>query len=288
MSEEASMSCPAELPYTFSSIAKAWGSFAGILAGFAFAAVVQTLTRPTDDKDRDAHVVVALVSAFIGLLLATMLYAVLSGENDKALIYGRGTAEELLAGNVIGFAGLTLMYAVVVMIDSRGLTTAANGARIMIGVLLPPLVTLEVALGSLDNVFVEMVRQTQSHHVCSQGAYDSFRLWGAWLPSASVLLISVGSWRIRAKLSARIAPLRGLVPYLSVGLAVVITIIYACIPESRDDFHIAHWFMYLSTWTTAVFAAVTALLTIIAPAGKAGGPGRDIWQPPPVIAAHPA
>src|SRR5438270_781115 len=107
------------MPYDFSLVARAWGAFAGILAGFAFAAIVQTLTRPTPDKDRDARLGVALISAFLGLPLAAILYAVLNGENQEALRRGRGTVEELLAGVVLGFAALTLLYAIVVMIDSR-------------------------------------------------------------------------------------------------------------------------------------------------------------------------
>ena len=100
------MSCPSHLAYDFTQIARSWGALAGILAGFAFSASIQTLTRPSGDKESDSHAIVALTAAFLTLLLATILYAILCGENAEALSRGRGESEEVLAAVVIGFGAL--------------------------------------------------------------------------------------------------------------------------------------------------------------------------------------
>ncbi len=257
------MSCPTEVSYDFALIARAWGSLAGILAGFAFAAVVQTLTRPTEDKERDAHVVVALIAAFIGLILATMLYAVLSGENKQALVQGRGPVQELLAGTVLGFAALSLMYALVVMIDSRDLPGAATGARLMIGVLLPALVTLEVALGGLDNIFAEIVQQGINKQPCPRGAYNHFQAFGVWLPSLSVLAISVLAWVFRRRISAWAAAFKDAIPYISVGLGVIMTTIFANLSQFNNAYRMAHWLLYLIVWVVALFAAMISMVTVV-------------------------
>jgi hypothetical protein len=291
------MRCPTEVSYDFTMIARAWGSLAGILAGFAFAAVVQTITRPTGDKERDAHVVVALIAAFIGLILATMLYAVLNGENPQALVQGRGPAEELLAGTVLGFAAMSLMYALVVMIDSRDLPKAATGARLMIGVLLPALVTLEVALGALDNIFAEIVQQTIDKRSCRQGIYNHFQVFGAWLPSLSVFVISTLAWVIRSRISAWAAALKDAIPYISVLLAVVVTATFANISQFNNEYRIAHWLLYLIVWVVGFFAALISIVTVVKPTQDSSSMvdtntedrelGHEIERPTNVDAGHP-
>jgi hypothetical protein len=269
------MDCPTAPPYDFTMIARAWGSLAGILAGFAFAAVVQTITRPTEDKERDAHVVVALSSAFIGLILATMLYAVLNGENSSALVQGRGTAEELLAGTVLGFAALSLMYALVVMIDSRNLPRAATGARLMLGVLLPALITLEIALGGLDNIFIEIVQEGINKLPCPHGAYNRFQALGVWLPAASVFAVSALAWRFGRRINTWVAPLTDMAPYVSVVLAVAMTAIFANLSEFHDAYRIPHWLLYVVVWIVALFAAIISMVTVVQPAGSGSSKGTE-------------
>ncbi len=258
--------CPTEMPYEIPLVARSYASFAGILAGFAFAAVVQTLTRPSEKRDEDAHAVVALMSAFFGFLLASLLYAVLSAENPTAVVEGRAATEEVLAAVVLGFAALTLLYGIVVMIDSRDLTNAAEGARFMVGVPVPALVTLQVALAGGDTDIARLVAAGVKGQPCSLAAYNTFSIMGVYAPSAIVLALSLTAWFIRDRFSrTRIPRLRNSVPYISLTLVLLATVMYSFIPPLNNAYQLPRWALYLLIWSTALFATFISILTVTKP-----------------------
>jgi hypothetical protein len=262
------VSCPTGLAYNFATVARSWGSLSGILAGFAFAATIQTLTRPTRSKDRDAHVVEGLVAAFLALLLAAMLYAVLSGENQTAFVHGRGTTEEYYAGAALGFGALILLYAVVVMIDARGLTTAASRARVCVGLLIPALVTLQVTLGGEDSLFGETATSALSGRGCSRAAYNTYVQWGIDAPSLAVLAFSFVAWRLVRKPKKRpiLEAARSSIPYVALVLVLAAVVAFSTLSEFEDDFRLPHWSLYLIAWSIAAFAGLASLVTLAAPA----------------------
>lgn len=259
-------SCPTEMPYDLTLVARSYGAFAGILAGFAFAAVVQTLTRPSGKNSADAHAVVALLSAFFGFLLAALLYAILNGESHAAVVEGRAATEQVMAAVVLGFAALTLLYGVVVMIDSRNLSSAAEGARFMVGVLIPPLVTLQVALAGGDSYIADLVSAGINGRACSRAAYDSFSVWGVYVPSTIVLALSLAAWLLRRRISApNSSRLRDAVPYLSLTLALIATVAFSFIPPLNTAYQLPSWALHLLIWSTALFATLISILTVAQP-----------------------
>lgn len=258
--------CPRGMPYEIPVLARSYASFAGILAGFAFAAVVQTLTRPSGKTDEDAHAVVALMSAFVGFLLAALLYGALGAENSGAAVEGRAATEELVNGVTVGFAALTLLYGVVVMIDSRNLITAARGARFMVGVLVPALVTLQVAIAGGDTYFTELVSAGMSGHPCSLASYDTFSMMGVYVPTMIVLTLSVTVWFLREKIGrTRLPELRNSVPYITLAIVLVSAVLFSFIPPLNNAYRLPQWALYLLVSTTALFAAFISILTITKP-----------------------
>lgn len=268
--------CPSSLTYNFDLVARSWGSFAGILAGFAFAATIQTLTRPSRRKLADAHVIEVLVCAFLGLLLSAIVYAVLNGETAAAMLHGRGTAEEYLAGLTLGLSALLLLYAVVVMIDSRRLSRVAVRVRWTIGILIPAMVTLQVSLGGEDNIFGEIAGRVADRiaktpgpvYRCPKGDYYAYLHWGVWAPFIVVLLLSVLIMALRKDLAHRTVVLRTrtVVPYLALTAIVVATIAFSSLDEFNDGFRLPHYSLYLISWVTATFAALTTIGLVADPA----------------------
>ncbi len=179
---------------------------------------------------------------------------------------GRAEAEEIVAAVALGFAALTLLYGVVVMIDSRDLTAAAKGARFMVGVPVPALVTLQVALSGGDTYIAELVRAGINGQSCSRAAYDTFSIWGVYVPSSIVLVLSVTAWILRARLDATgLSRLRNAVPYISLMLVLMATVAYSLIPPLNSAYQLPRWALYLLAWSTAACAALISILTVAEP-----------------------
>ncbi len=215
--------------------------------------------------------VVALVSAFIALLLASLLYGIMNSENTTAAP-GRMTAEEMMLAVILGFAALTVLYGVVVMVDSRQLTEAAKGVRFLVGVPVPALATLQVALAGGDSYLAELVYAGRSGQpLCSLTAYDTFSIRGVYVPSAIVLVLAVTIWLLRDHLTTpRVSKLRNAVPYLSLGIAVAVAILYSTIPPFDNGFRLPTWGLHILVWSTAVFATFISFLTVAKPQTPAG------------------
>jgi hypothetical protein len=197
-----------------------------------------------------------------------MLYAVLSGENQTAFVDGRGTTEEYYAGAALGFGALILLYAVVVMIDARGLTRAASRARVCVGLLIPALVTLQVTLGGEDSLFGEVVTSALSGHGCDRATYNTYVRWGIDAPSLAVFAFSLVAWRLvrQPKKRSVLETVRASIPYVALALVLAAVVAFSMLSEFEDDFRLPHWSLYLIAWSVAVFASLASLVTLAAPA----------------------
>src|SRR5580698_2559783 len=88
--------CPPILD--FATISGYYAQMTGVLAGFAFTALV-VLMSPTQVDERenqgngkDDGVLLTLFAAFIALLMATLTYSVLAGDNSSQARDNRATA----------------------------------------------------------------------------------------------------------------------------------------------------------------------------------------------------
>jgi hypothetical protein len=140
-----------------------YSQLAGVLAGFAFAAIMVLLTarmapptKPESEVQPFSGATRLLVVSLMGLILASLNYAILAGDSPGT---HRSASLELVGGVSFGTAGLSVMYAIVLTID--GVTLAAHGAhhdlqsvgdflRATLATVLTPLVFALVYLGVQD------------------------------------------------------------------------------------------------------------------------------------------
>jgi hypothetical protein len=129
-----------------------YSQMAGVLAAFAFGAI--TLVLPVEAKRRGSRseplVLLALTAAFVGLLIATLQYAVLAGERGCGLLLGRAASEEFLGGVAFAFSVLLLMYAIVQLIAGFRVPGLSFHARLIIVTLGAPLAMLFLSTGAVD------------------------------------------------------------------------------------------------------------------------------------------
>ncbi|MGW3959119.1 hypothetical protein ACWED2_04805 [Amycolatopsis sp. NPDC005003] len=152
----------AVLSFDVTGSASLYSQMAGVLAAFAFAAVTLVLPgmhrrasvvskrEEAADVRSDSLVLLALISAFVSLLIATLQYSVLAGERGCALIKGRAASEEFLGGVAFAFAVLLLLYAIVQLVGNSGIAGLSFHARLIVTVLGAPLAILFLTTGAFD------------------------------------------------------------------------------------------------------------------------------------------
>ncbi|WP_212990979.1 hypothetical protein [Actinoplanes auranticolor] len=137
-------------------IAENYGQMTGVLAGFAFTALVLLLT-PTQAQERahaktqNAGVPLTLFIAFIALVLTTLLYSVLAGENAESR--PRAATVELINGLVFGLAVVMLLHGVsLLMLTANIERSTVRIARFLTVVVIPTLAMYFIAQGASDTV----------------------------------------------------------------------------------------------------------------------------------------
>lgn len=149
------------------AIAENYGQLTGVLAGFAFTALVLVLTPSQASRrqaeGRDTGAPLSLLIAFISLILTTLLYSLLAGENmDGAR--ARSATVELIDGLVFGLAIVTLLQGVTLLMRDANIEPAAvTVARFATVVAFPVLAVYFVAQGASDT---EVIRARLQGHGC--------------------------------------------------------------------------------------------------------------------------
>ncbi|GAA3539527.1 hypothetical protein [Kribbella ginsengisoli] len=115
--------CLNDASFDIAATAGLYSALTGVLAGFAFTALilVPSLVLSTGRRlgeEVAGHIADAarvLVSAFLALVLASINYAVLGGEPTSG---GRAAAGELLAGVGLAVAAILMIYAIVLTLET--------------------------------------------------------------------------------------------------------------------------------------------------------------------------
>jgi hypothetical protein len=126
-----------------------------VLAGIAFLAIMLVVNRQhrrgsagdaAREYEQDNRFVTALACAFLGLVTAAALFALLSGEEGCALVSGRALSKGVLAG--VAFSSVYTLFFVAV----QDVSAAAMGAhlRFILAVVTPPVVVAFI-VASLDD-----------------------------------------------------------------------------------------------------------------------------------------
>ncbi|OBJ86631.1 hypothetical protein [Mycobacterium asiaticum] len=219
-----------------SVVARSYAQFAGILAGFAFVVINLVLDRAyrrrgdsrTLDPREAAHenqVGIALVCAFLGLILTTLRYSLLAGESGCALTEGRAGSAAVLAAVLLAASVYMLLYAVVQFFSGTSALLVKHCVFI-----------LAVIAPALAVAFVE---QTLGHLAIALGnpetrqplqpLWDQANHFSTLIPVA-LICVSAVIWLVGIKrrhsetLDATMARrFQMLVPYTTIALAIAVT-----------------------------------------------------------------
>jgi len=201
--------CELWLQFDFSQSAGNYSQLSGVLAGFAFLAIMLVLSRQhrrgsendaAREYEQDNRFVTALACACLGLITAATLFSLLSGEVGCALISGRALSKEVLAGVAFFFSVYTLLFGAVQLVSASALGTHF---RFIVAVLAPPLVVAFI-VASLNDLALSLAnpphQPTEPHEPLLPGWTDSSTsLWNfahsvlTWL-IPTVLAICLTLW----------------------------------------------------------------------------------------------
>jgi len=268
-------SCVLWTGFDISIVARSYAQLTAILAGFAFVVINlvldRTYRRRADGRsleprevEHETQVGIALVCAFLGLLLTTLRYSLLAGESGCALTYGRAASAEVLTAVSFAASIYVLLYAIVQFFSGIAGILAKHCVFIL-AVLVPP-------------IAVFFVEDTLTHLALSLGDPETHRpLQPLWdyanrlaipIPLA-ILIVCAAVWyrgidRRRSESPAgRIAQrFRTVVPYITVAVvAAVIVRSVVALRYTNPAAHIAagEAWLWVALLTVALLVQSTGL-----------------------------
>ncbi len=235
------MTSGGESSFNLAQTAGLYSTLAGVLAGFAFAALIllitARLTSPGANVEAFAHAAQVLLAAFVGLVLTSLNYAILAGERYSG---GRAASEMLVAS--VGFAasGVLLLYALAVTLDT---------ADKSVGAATSPLARVAARLRALAALFVTPLLVfyaqigAEDYRAVHSGPDTALNLFG-WGLVALQALLSAGLWwwhrrpAVARRIARRGASEEGLATVLSfAGLIVVVlsTAVFGLLTALLDE-----------------------------------------------------
>jgi hypothetical protein len=278
-------SCPA--PFNIPGTSGFYAQMAGVLAGFAFAAIVlllsptQNVERETAEKDsrrdlgnentsesakitreNNKGILLALLTALWALVLTTLIYSVLAGEPFPQA-RGRAATEELIDGVPFSLAIMMLFYGLMLLIDNGNISkTAVRLSRGMAFIVTPILAMFYLSSGATD---------TESARLVIHGALGACVVAGP-VPTLGIILtvvlviilglsITVGHRIGKLRVFAQVfqdAP-----PVVIVVVSAVAALLSGFINTRSDNFLMVSWVLdiYLVI-TTAILAFTGVILSV--------------------------
>ncbi|SNY60914.1 hypothetical protein SAMN05421748_12230 [Paractinoplanes atraurantiacus] len=253
----------------------------GVLAGFAFAALVLILapgSGSTRTPSWSAGASLTLLSALIALIVTTLLYSLLAGEDMEAA-RARAATVELIDGLAFGLAVVALFQGVAVLMRRAGVDpVAARAARVAGVVVFPALAMYFVAQGAADT---EAMRAAFRGEPC----VAAIPPLGAGLTVALGLVLAVSlTSRVQAVMAAYAERCRVWAPILVILASGVAALVAGDLGTRSPT-------LLLSPRALDVFLAVSALLLgavgLMFSASGATAPDADIIEDFPKEPAIP-
>jgi len=136
------------LEFDIAASAGWYSAVAGLLAGFAFVAVLLPLDHDSSEEDdaQTGHPVVAFVGAFFSLLTLSVAYAVLSGRSGTGPVAAVAAHEQMLTGAAFGLSTLLLLLGLRGVLRSYGANrrvfASGQGVIVAVTAVLGPLVVV--------------------------------------------------------------------------------------------------------------------------------------------------
>jgi hypothetical protein len=252
------MSCPPQGTFDLSRVAAQYSTLAGVLAGFAFFALIFLLEqrdRAEDRAEADAHIAIALLCSLLSLIVAALLYAILAGEQQAALV-GRAASEEMLSGIAFSLGVISLLYAIALLVAHAGVEAADRPVRVILSIIGPPLALLFVIFGAEDVAYSEILRQGhlgpkgELVECGSQAMLDALSTWGSLVLPLLLLTACLGLWVVpwliqrlagRSKWTRLPKLIKGhpnTLPYISLAATIVMAVVSATFSEQNPALHL--------------------------------------------------
>jgi hypothetical protein len=149
--------CKTILCFDITKASGYYSQMAGVLAGFAFAAIIlliqsQPLGQPNQQQRANLQkVLISFITAFLGLVITTFLYAVVSGEEVMA---PRAMTLGFVSSIAFSIAVLDLFYGVVWLFKAWDMGDIATTSGRIAGFVLPLIVYTYMGVTALDMLAV--------------------------------------------------------------------------------------------------------------------------------------
>jgi TRAP-type C4-dicarboxylate transport system permease large subunit len=232
-----SMRCGTLLCHDIIKGAIAYSTMAGVLASVAFLGIIFLLEdrrrkpgggNTRSDRGLD-NVSVSLISAFLNLIIATFLYAALSGED---VLGPRAATLGLIAAIAISVAFLNLLYGVVWLFETWRLDLATVITRTIAALIAPAVTFAFISIRALDMLSLAESRRATKSWV------------GALLLALLLMLIAlfVASQRraARAHAFAGASAVR-VMAYAALAVGVVTVIATGIVSELSVSYSLQRW-----------------------------------------------
>jgi hypothetical protein len=258
ISEVSQVHCQTLLCHDIVKSAPAYSLLAGTLAAVAFLAIIFLLEhsrRTAGEGPQIENVGVSLISAFLNLIIATFLYAALSGEE---FLTARAATMGFIAAIAISIAFLNLLYGVVWLFEAWELEVAAGVTATIAGLVAPCVTFVFIGLRALDMLAL------------AHGSHED-RTWFWWL-LASLLVGLILSF----SLSVRTESARALVQdaarkigvkffaFGAIALGVLTIIGAAIVSQLHTSYSFPNWVTaFIFTVVFVVFASYAYLIRAI-------------------------
>jgi hypothetical protein len=249
-----------------------FSNITGVMASIALASLIFVLTfsrlRNTPDSDQrrssDGHVIVALLCAFFGLVVTSLLYGIAAGERLQGFIQGRGTSEEFLGVMAFAFSALALLFGIVLLVTSSA-NDVSRPVRLIASVGGPMITMFFVGSAAQDVAISGLLRRGADHESCT-GQFGSFNMMttvGLYMLPCAVLIATALIWILPHVARSSLDPISSWTSHLRSVLpasAFMLVLASAVISTSLSETHLR---ASLSIIDTYVCLGVTTVFSII-------------------------
>jgi len=271
----AATTADADIDFDISKTAGSYSQMASALTGFAFLAMTIVLSRRDDNPrtkftprelDQDKRTIIALLCAFIGLLIATVEYSIITGESGHALVEGRAASEELLAAVGFTVSVYILLYSLVHLIATSTLKLGSEFRR-LVAVFIPPIFIYFVTNGLMDVAIALGQPKPPLEPMWSSARIASIGL-ALWTLLVCGLLWS-SSRKLRRELGELPPYIKNAPPYVTLTTAIIATLYSA----QMSDVNPAARLSASAAWS---WVAISTAVLIYVSASLSCEPGAEL------------
>jgi hypothetical protein len=277
--------CPADPAFNIAATSGFYAQMAGLLAGFAFTAIIFLLSSPTlasssKRQPEKSGVVLTLFAAMVALVISTLTYSVLAGEQEAR---GRAAVQELTDGLPFALAIMMLFHGVTRLMSGDGWVDdiAIRTGQAITGVITPVLAMFYLVSATLDNEHARIATLRESNPAfCGDVGLVNYTGFGLVLLLLTILVIT---WIRTPSLRSRewAHRWRAAVPLCVLAVSVASAVLAGVVSMQKPAFGLPSWAVVVFLSLSWLIFAVLALLVLwdrAASAGRAPAEAEDERQ----------